>query len=779
MAKTKKNKRNLAVKAAAKAPEIVASAVKFEIPVEVKKDILAVVLFTLGFFNVLIAMGMGGALGDRIFGGIVYLFGWGFWMIPLLLFAISIFLIKGQKITPKGEAGEIPQSFSKTIALGAVFFLLSFYGLLNIMWTPDQMVANVVIGRGGGYIGLILALPLVKFFNGTIAFFALFSLLVISLLLIFNLTVLRLAGNIKGKVNYFVPPGADGTSKRMREDGSDDKEDVDVAGIRAEAKAPIKKINFGQIIEKVMPQVDIKKAEEEAQAAEDPKLLEDQEMIAVAENKKPAKRRAPIKWNIPLDLLERENSVPDSGDIENNSEIIKRTLLNFGIEVEMGDINVGPTVTQYTFRPATGIKLSRITNLANDLALALAAHPLRIEAPIPGKSLVGIEVPNHTIARVRFRSLLENPKFKKQTSKLSIVLGQDVTGNVIIDDLGKMPHLLIAGATGSGKTIGVNTIILSLLYQNSPDQLKFIMVDPKRVELSLYNDIPHLLSPVITEPTKAVNALKWAINEMDRRYTVLAEARVRDIYSYNNNGFGDSEPLPFIVVVIDELADLMMRFGREMEASIVRLAQMSRAVGIHLIISTQRPSVEVITGLIKANITARVAFQVASLVDSRTILDTGGAEKLLGRGDMLYLAQDSHKPKRIQGAFVSEDEIKRVSDYVKKLGESEDFGVDAYAVKEAPSDFKGGLNPAEFMSNVTSGEDMGDERYEEAKQVVLEAKKASASLLQRRLKIGYARAARLLDLLEEQGVIGPADGARPREVYGDMQQEQPSEGSIV
>ncbi len=770
MAKTKRNKK----KDEMEIPDFVASAVKFEIPFEVKKDIVAVMLFTLGFLSLLSFTGYAGEPGKKIFGIIMYLFGWGFWIIPVLFFAVSIFLIKGT--LERDETGSIKaiQSFSKAMAIGAVFFVLSFLGILNSLWTPSEMIQNASLGRGGGYLGLLLALPLVNFLKEPAAMIVLFAMLVISLLLTFNLTVLNLLKTMKARFEFFLPFSGVGKShnaavqnkERLAGAGENGSNKTAETGV-AEAGGFIPKITLKQVIKNALPDFKLKSISSVQNGAPKEANGIAAENAPLSSPEKKVFPRRSVKWNIPFNLLDTEDSLPNGGDIERNAEIIKNTLANFGITVEMGNVNIGPTVTQYTFRPSMGIKLSKITNLANDLALSLAAHPLRIEAPIPGKSLVGIEVPNRTVARVRFRGMIENLKARKKKSGLSIVLGQDVTGNVIVDDLGKMPHLLVAGATGSGKTIGINAIILALLFQNSPETLKFIMVDPKRVELSLYNGIPHLIAPVITEPQKAVNSLRWAISEMEKRYDILSKARVRDIYSYNGNGFGHDKPLPFIVIVIDELADLMMRFGREMEAAIVRLAQMSRAVGIHLIISTQRPSVEVITGLIKANITARIAFQVASLIDSRTILDTGGAEKLLGRGDMLYIAQDSHKPKRIQGAYLSEEEIKRVVDYIKQAWESEEAPVDASMAEEAPDDFRGGLNPAEFISHVGLSEDLGDALYPEAKKLVIEAKKASASLLQRRLRVGYARAARLLDLLEEQGVIGPGEGAKARIIYGE------------
>ena len=458
----------------------------------------------------------------------------------------------------------------------------------------------------------------------------------------------------------------------------------------------------------------------------------------------------------PFDLLEKERGFPAAGDIKENIFIIKKTLENFGIQVEMGEVNVGPTVTQYTLKPAEGVKLSKITSLSNDLALALASHPIRIEAPIPGKSLVGIEVPNKVRTLVRLRNLISDPQFQNHPSPLCFVLGRDVSGNPAFADLARMPHLLVAGATGTGKTIFLNSLILSLVYRNSPKILKFILVDPKRVEFPVYSDLPHNLTDVIFDVQKTINALRWLVEEMERRFKTLASLKARDIFSYNKISFEKKiPPMPYIVLIIDELADLMAARGRELEAAIVRLAQLARAVGIHLVLATQRPSSEVITGLIKANITARVTFQVASQVDSRTVIDMAGAEKLLGMGDMLFLSPENPKPKRIQGAFVSEKEVQRVVEYLSSRYKKE-------RIESLEEKLEEETGEVEFFEEV--GE-LEDPLYEEAKRVVIEAKKASASLLQRRLKIGYARAARLLDILEKRGIVGPPRGAKPREVY--------------
>ncbi len=441
--------------------------------------------------------------------------------------------------------------------------------------------------------------------------------------------------------------------------------------------------------------------------------------------------------------------------------IIQRTLLNFGISVEMDEVTIGPSVTRYALKPAQGVKLSRIVGLQNDLALALAAHPLRIEAPIPGKSLVGIEIPNKVKSTVGLATLLSDEKFQNSPKPLTVALGRGLSGKSVFGNLAKMPHALIAGTTGSGKSVTIHSVIVSLLYRNGPEDLRLIMVDPKRVELTLYNKIPHLLTPVITDPKKTILALKWAAREMDRRYDILQAESVRDIESYHTTVYAKAkkdsgvERLPYIVIVIDELADIMQAYPRELESAIVRLAQMSRAVGIHLILSTQRPSVNVITGLIKANVPTRVALQVSSQIDSRTILDQGGAEKLLGAGDMLYASGEMSQPERLQSAFISEEEVKKVVEYLKN----------AY-MDEIPDtiELSGSIDKGNSLFNDSVGGDDDDDLYEDARITVIESGKASTSYLQRKLGVGYARAARLIDMLEERGVVGAGNGAKPRDV---------------
>ena len=476
------------------------------------------------------------------------------------------------------------------------------------------------------------------------------------------------------------------------------------------------------------------------------------------------KATQPVVWKLPpLALLSNTNNTKaNAGDTRANADIVEKTLQNFGIEVKVVECHAGPTVTQYAIRPALGTKLSKITSLTNDLAMALAAKTgqIRIEAPIPGKSLVGIEVPNISSASVPLRSLLSHQVMRSNPSKLAIALGVDVNNQIIPMDINKLPHLLIAGQTGSGKSVVINIIIMSLLMRCTPNDVKFILVDPKRVELSGYNNIPHLLTPVIVEPEKVVSSLRWAINTMTERYKQFAEVGARNIDSYNKMaGF---QAMPYIVIIIDELADIMLYAPAEVEDCICRLAQMARATGIHLILATQRPSVDVITGLIKANIPARMAFAVSSMMDSRVILDTPGAEKLMGKGDMLFIPPDQAKPKRIQGSIVSDDEIKKVTEFLKQTG-----GPVQYS-EEVTTQFKGkvgkkGVAAMQAASGSGMDEDI-DELFEETVRLVCSYDKASTSLIQRKFKVGYNRAARIIDQLHEHGIISAADGQKPREV---------------
>jgi DNA segregation ATPase FtsK/SpoIIIE, S-DNA-T family len=441
----------------------------------------------------------------------------------------------------------------------------------------------------------------------------------------------------------------------------------------------------------------------------------------------------------PIPVISQDNIA------QQNARILEHVLENFGVKVRVTEISQGPAITRYEVQPAPGIKISRIVNLADDIALGLAARDIRIEAPIPGKSAVGIEVPNKKVNAVRFREVLESNEFDR-SSKLQVALGKDIAGNSVVADLARMPHLLVAGATGSGKSVCMNTIITSILYNARPDEVKFLLIDPKMVELTNYNGIPHLIAPVVTDPKKAATALRWVVNEMETRYELFAAAGVRDITRYNevNN---TSTPMPFIMVLIDELADLMMVAPGDIEEAICRLAQMARAAGIHLVVATQRPSVDVITGIIKANIPSRIAFAVSSQIDSRTIIDGNGAEKLLGKGDMLYYPMGMSKPLRVQGCFLSDNEVERVVKHWKGQAKPEYMSI----------------HFEEYAKN--SEEEMADdELFTEAARLFITSGMASVSLLQRRLRVGYTRAARLMDLLEQKGIVGGFEGSKPRQV---------------
>ena len=490
---------------------------------------------------------------------------------------------------------------------------------------------------------------------------------------------------------------------------------------------------------------------------EDGDVLETEEIESASSGHGRARnRKRSVGYKVPpLSLLNSQKGSGQSRNSREQAQSIVRTLQNFNIDVSIEDVVVGPTFTRYSVRPAEGVRLQKITALQQNLELALAAHPIRIEAPIPGESLVGIEIPNAVRATVGLKDLLKSKHFTSVRDGLPLVVGKTITGAVFVRKLTKMPHMLVAGTTGSGKSVTIHNFILSMLFSYGPKDMRFILIDPKRVELTLYKGIPHLYTDPITNPKKALKALVWVVNEMERRYQLLEDLRARDVASYNATAEKRSEEtLPYLVVVIDELADLMQTFPREIEANIVRIAQKSRAVGIHIILSTQRPSVNVITGLVKANIPVRVALQVASNVDSRTILDSPGAENLVGNGDLLFVSAETQKPIRIQSAFVSEEEVKKVVSYIRSNNPLSDDLIDIEQTTGA--EFGGGSGG--------SGGDSDDDLYEEAKDIVISAKKASTSLLQRKLKVGYSRAARLIDMLEQNGVVGPQVGSKPRDI---------------
>lgn len=709
---------------------------------ETKHGIWAIVFFVLALILFMSAFDIAGRAGKLIYNIFEYLLGIGYILLPILFILLGLSFVKSEKPNI---------GFTRTIS--SLMFLLSSLGIIDIVSESKH---------AGGFLGKILPIPFVYFFDVLASVILLGAILIISLLVMFDARP-ALIPFFKKLLSLFKKK-----SIQEQEEEIDDIEEEEKPLQKETEPVEVKSENAGEKIKKALG---INKKEKEEKEDEfDPKKLK-------TVNYKLKTNYVPP----PLSLLEEDQGKPNTGDIKGNANIIKRTLANFGIEVEMDEITIGPTVTRYALKPAEGVKLSRIVGLQNDLALALAAHPIRIEAPIPGKSLVGIEIPNKSKSIVGLATLLRDEKFQTSAKPLTVALGRNISGKALFGNLAKMPHCLVAGTTGSGKSVTIHSMIASLLYRNGPEELKLIMIDPKRVELTLYNKIPHLLTPVITDAKKTILALKWAAKEMDRRYDILETESVRDIESYHNNVLGKNqkkteknengeekeigvERMPYIVIVIDELADIMSAYPRELEAAIVRLAQMSRAVGIHLILSTQRPEVNVITGLIKANIPARIALKVSSQVDSRTILDAGGAEKLLGAGDMLYSSGDA-QPERLQSAFISEGEVKKVAKYL----------VDAYRdeIMEEIS-LSGGSISADksIFESSLDDEEEDDELYEEARQCVIEAGKASTSYLQRKLKLGYARAARLIDILEERGVIGPGDGAKPREVLEKINRDE-------
>ncbi len=733
------------------------------------KSVWGITLFILSLFFLLAGFGSGGPVGLKLHELLESLLGYGYYLIPTILLLLSASFFTDQE-----------RNFPPSKIAGTILFIVSGLGFFELCSS-----------NSGGIIGSIIAQPLLQLFDYATSVIILIGLFTISILIIYD-AALR-----KEHILFWKKIRGDSEEKSGKEElSAKENERIQESEKVLKNKDKIKGQSMSDIKDMDENEIDEKKAASVLESIKNKLKGENQKPEAVEKDTKASvdnkaenesdviqvSRRSLLLGKAfvppPLSLLEGDSGKPGVGDIKANANVIKRTLQNFGIDVEMDEVSIGPSVTRYALKPAEGVKLSKILGLQNNLSLALAAHPIRIEAPIPGKSLVGIEIPNTVKTKVGLASLLSQDEYQKSETPLLIALGKGISGKSYFGNLAKLPHLLIAGTTGSGKSITIHAIITSLLYRNSADNLRFIMIDPKRVELTQYNKIPHLLTPVITDAKKAILSLKWAAKEMDRRYDILEKHSVRDIGSYHKNiltpllekkkkgEIKDDElvdPMPYIVIVIDELADIMQTYPRELEAGIVRLAQMSRAVGIHLILSTQRPSVNVITGLIKANVPSRIALQVASQIDSRTILDMRGAEELLGAGDMLYLSGDMATPQRIQSAFISEGEMKRVVQYLIDNAE----GLPSEITLTGESVTSGTPDPI-FSSSMDGGigndDDVDDDLYEEAKQIVLEAGKASTSYIQRKLRVGYARAARLMDILEDKGVIGPADGAKPREV---------------
>ena len=712
-----------------------------------KRYLWASLSFLLGLILIFSFFDMSGQIGKVVKDVFRFFIGNVFYIAPLVFFFLGYIFLKDDESYFENK---------KILLLADIAFLISAMGLFSLYdFSRDTSLKDSFVWNysgSGGWIGYLLSWPTLKGFDFWVSFAIFFIIFCISFVVIGN-PLYRKWKELRD---------------RYEEDENEDERETKLKS--KERKTAVALKDIGTVAKDKL-----------ASGFEILKKKEDAPNLVTAMDKKEGKAFEERKLENqeykypPIELLSKKISTAEGGDIAYNSAMIKKTLYNFQIPVEMDEINVGPTVTQYTLKPAEGIRLSKITALQQDLALALASPTIRIEAPVPGRSLVGIEVPNKKRATIGLREVFDVDEFQKSPVSLLMSLGKDVRGIPAFADLSEMPHMLIGGTTGSGKTICLNSIILSLLFRNSPSEMKIILIDPKRVEFPVYTNLGHLLCPVIYDAQQTLVALKWLVGEMERRFIVLAESKSRDIGSYNSKmEKRGEEKLPYIVLIIDELADLMSTKGKEIESYIVRLAQMSRATGIHLILATQRPSVEVLTGLIKANIPARVALKVGSLIDSRTILDASGAEKLLGKGDMLLLSKEYSKPRRIQSPYISELELKKVITWITENNnmtgpqtEVQEESEEGYIhVGEESNTLAGELTrametPEAQMDSFYSKE---DPLYEEAKRMIITSKKASTSMLQRRLGVGYARAARLIDILEERGVVGPPDGAKPREV---------------
>ena len=728
MAKKRKTKK----KAAPSGPQ-------HKLPAGFWQQVIALALIAFSVLLVVAWFGVGGPVLNWIQQTALTFIGYAIYAVPVLFIYVGVEIFRA-------EQNKLPLIMKFTTAL----FIVWLAGLFGL-------------GSNGGWVGEQINIPMLSMVDKPVAGFIYVLLILITALFVIRVQPIVLIKKIWALLQTEKFADTDNNVKVMRQAA-----EVDDKG----KKKPLTDFKLNAGVETL-----------------DPSMLEDDKdkkssrlssfKGSVKQDKAAEERSALVSvsdpnWKAPsVELLEKRQSPADAGDVQQNAQIIKDTLSEFSIDVEMEGANIGPKVTQYTLSPPSGVKLTKITALETNIALNLAAKSIRIEAPIPGLRAVGIEVPNRKAADVRLYGVLTSKQWKGDSEPLAFGIGRDIAGEAVVGELNKMPHLLIAGQTGSGKSVMINTLLTSLLYRNSPSEMKLILVDPKQVEMASYEDIPHLLTPVITEPEKTISALKWAVNEMERRYKLLAEKRIKDIKTYNNKVLKggtkiavqddegnvqehDEGAMPYIVIVIDELADLMMVAGRDVEALIVRLAQKARAVGIHLVLATQRPSVNVITGLIKANIPARIAFTVASQVDSRTILDQVGAEKLLGQGDMLMYTPSMSKPIRVQGAWVTDDEVEKISNHLRM--QSAPQYNDEIISQPVQLNGKGGV-----VMDMSTNTD--DPTYQEALRIVVDSGKASASVLQRRLGIGYAKAARYIDTMEEQGIIGPPTGnSKPRDV---------------
>ena len=697
----------------------------------------AVLLVVIAILFVVAWFGVGGVVPDAMQKAALATIGYSVYvLVPLIVYlAVEVF---------RSEKNRIPT----VVHISAYLLVLWFSGLFGLVTSTGNQ-------KGGGFIGEQLNSTTLALVDNGVAIFIYVLLIVLTLLFILRISPIT----IVQKIWEMLRTGTEEKEQKENVKIMKKAAEVDVKGETAEFK-----LNAG---------VPTLGAEDSKKGKKLSSLKGSVQPDKVAEERSALVSVNDPNWKAPeLDILEKKQNPADAGDVQQNAQIIKDTLSEFSIEVDMEGANIGPKVTQYTLKPPSGVKLTRITALETNIALNLAAQALRIEAPIPGQRAVGIEVPNRRAADVRIRGILESKQWTRNGEPLSFAVGKDISGDPIVGELNKMPHLLVAGQTNSGKSVMINTLICSLLYRNSPSHMKLILVDPKQVEMARYQDIPHLLTPIITDPEKTVSALKWSVNEMERRYKLLAEVGELNIADYNESlshqrkkivvqddegheQRAEDGAMPYIVIVIDEMADLMMVASREVEALVVRLAQKARAVGIHLVLATQSPRADVITGLIKANVPAKIAFTVGNQVESRIILDQVGAEKLLGSGDMLYKTATMSKPIRVQGAWVTNNEVKKIADHLRNQAPPQYN--DEIVSQPVQLNGKGGV----VMDFDSEG---GDDMFKDAVKVVIDSKKASTSLLQRRLRVGYSRAARIMEEMEEQGIIGPADGARPREV---------------
>ncbi len=749
----------------------------------------SVIIFSFGVLVAMLTFVQGSALWNTIHNGFLGMFGVSVFLVaPIMIYAAIMMALDK---SPNAVTAKLIQGFILILLFSAIVQVI-FVGKVEgteFINKLKNLYNNGTNLKGGGLFSAVLGWPLLALFNRVGASIIIIILTFTFIMLLTNISLISMfkflvapftksykviktaseekAANLEDKKNLKVD-----IAKYLDTD-KPDKVKADTSPIENEQDIlPIHPVKA--------PKITKEKLKETAKKTDNPELQQIIQKAVSIDSPQSDKNNIYVENDGQTCLYQKDNSINmykcppftllnppvasnvnsnTQSELKQNSELLINTLKSFGVQTRIVDINRGPSVTRYELQPAAGVKVSRITNLTDDIKMSLAAKSIRIEAPIPGKAAVGIEVPNNEVDIITMREMLETKEFTEAKSNIAFALGKDITGEVIFADIAKMPHVLIAGATGSGKSVCINSLIISLLYKSSPDDVRLLMIDPKMVELEVYNGIPHLLIPVVTDSRKAAGALSWAVTEMQKRYKLFSDYNVRNLTGYNEMAKNTEgiDPLPQIVIIIDELADLMMVAAKEVEEAICRIAQLARAAGMHLVIATQRPSVDIITGVIKANIPTRIAFAVSSQVDSRTILDGAGAEKLLGRGDMLYSAYGAPKPTRIQGCFVSDKEVESVVAFIKNEFKPE---YDETIVEEIEKNA-----PVQKGESTGGGSiDSSDEMIEKAIEVIVDAGQASTSYLQRRLKLGYARAARIMDELEQMGIIGPPDGAKPRAV---------------